>query len=78
MKTKVDAVHSALVSKQAAHLKRWGTICPFPLDSLTSLEWDGRKVGRNWQLIDAIRQDRRFIVSKEANVRFNEVQINLS
>jgi len=76
--TKLDDIHSALVSKQAAHLKRWGTICPLPLGSLTDLEWDGRKVGRNWELIDKISQDRRFVVSKESNARFNEVQINLS
>jgi hypothetical protein len=76
--TKLDSIYSALVSKQAAHLKRWGTICPFPLESLTDLEWDGRKVGRNWELIDEISRDRRFTVSKDANSRFNEVQISLN
>ena len=77
-KTKIDAIFAKLVSKQAAHLKRWGSVCPFPLEALTDLDWDGRKIGRNWKLIEAIRQDQRFIVSKQTGVRFNEIQINLS
>lgn len=75
----VDAIVERLVALNARNLARWGTPCTETnLASCADLTFDGRRVRRNWDLVEALAADPRVVVSHpKGGINFAEVRVAL-
>ena len=72
------AIVCELDRRNTANLARWGEPCrDGRLGDLIPLNYDGRSVRRNHELIDALKKDARLAVGNDVGVHFSDVQITL-
>jgi hypothetical protein len=73
-----DTVIAELTRKNTHEITRWGQpIGAVALGAIVELTNDGRRVKRNWDLIDALKADARVIVGLDVGVPFYEVTVAL-
>jgi len=73
-----DAVIAELNRKNNHEITRWGQpIGAVRLGALVGLTYDGRRVRRNWDLVDALKADGRVIVGCDVDMPFDEVTVAL-
>jgi len=74
-----DRIYANLVADDARNRLNWGKpIGSVNADALCAFVYDGRRVQRNHDLIDALAGDSRFKVGPRVGVRFDQVQICLA
>ena len=74
----LDTIHARMVGKNAAHVVRWGVECrEWPLSDVANISYDGRRTQRNFDLIDALAADERFVVTCPPGTNFANARIAL-
>jgi hypothetical protein len=74
----VEDVVSSLKRADNHERSRWGQrLGAVRLGALVTLDYDGRRVSRNWALIDALKADDRVAVEAPAGTAFFNALISL-